>query len=263
MNNRGEMTPADYRDAGTKLRHLQHALLAFIIVEAWVLVLNSFHIFNNLTRMYNTDSFSEPKIKFFANVIEFLENHVTVAMFVSVIPIIMLLVYYTVLIRLYSLNTGILAAGLLGLFGEIVLSTFSLGYMSGKGAYLAVGMEYVLISAAVAILFRLLYSEAMREAAGGMNRVYESWEGLWKKTIIVCLAAVALALILSVVGEYNERKLETDKFLNYADERKMNLRIENIYRFNLMLHRITGIILMVFEMICIKRTRNAFADRER
>ena len=253
MEQSKKLSLAEYRETGTWLHRLRISLIAVLISDIVFVIFLNFLV----TLGVNME------VEFCINVENWLEEHNTLYGLIVFIPNAIVLIYYTSILMLHTYEKGLLAAGTLGIAGflyQTAISNVNSESVSSVESSLAAMLSTSLLLLLFGVIFRKIYCDSMKKAAGDtFDDTRKKWDGLWKLTLIIAAVSAVLLVVFQFVlrtelEEFNRDSYSFDSFDldSYYDQVK---RIVNIATIMTNIVTITEVILFLFELKCVKSTQ--------
>ena len=256
-----QLTVADYRETGAILDRMRKYLIVLFIADIVVFVLLTLTaIIINL----NTDS----EMTFFTAVLEFLSKRTLLLSLITMIPSLATVMYCIAMLRLHIFEKDLLVAGIVAFFLAVYQRTIPTISTSEADSTLSTAVGGGFLVLVLGIAFRKLYCDAMQKATKEMDPgIGEGWKGLWKLSLVVNIVAMLMLVVLNYVAQDVIKKVNEASFMWYdydgsgLDYVTLVRRLTVIALLLANIATIAGVIVMAFEMKCLKKTRAGVIEK--
>ncbi len=256
-----QLTVADYRETGAILDRMRKYLIVLFIADIVVFVLLTLTaIIINL----NTDT----EMTFFNSVLEFLSKRTLLLSLITMIPSLATVMYCIAMLRLHIFEKDLMVAGIVAFFLAVYQRTIPTISTSEADSTLSTAVGGGFLVLILGIAFRKLYCDAMQKATKEMDPgIGEDWKGLWKLSLVVNIVAILMLVVLNYVAQDVIKKVNEASFLWYdydgsgLDYVTLVRRLTVIALLLANIATIAEVIVMAFEMKCLKKTRAGVIEK--
>lgn len=256
-----QLTVADYRETGAILDRMRKYLIVLFIADIVVFVLLTLTaIIINL----NTDT----EMTFFNSVLEFLSKRTLLLSLITMIPSLATVMYCIAMLRLHIFEKDLMVAGIVAFFLAVYQRTIPTISTSEADSTLSTAVGGGFLVLILGIAFRKLYCDAMQKATKEMDPgIGEGWKGLWKLSLVVNIVAILMLVVLNYVAQDVIKKVNEASFLWYdydgsgLDYVTLVRRLTVIALLLANIATIAEVIVMAFEMKCLKKTRAGVIEK--
>lgn len=185
---RTKMSIQDYQETENILGKLRTINKDFLAVESIAFVL-----------IYLVSIGNSLESELCENIMEFLNEHDTIMMAISVSIAVITILYYILLIKIPFHGVDFILVGIVGFVS--LLYEGKTGSAS-NGNSLTPVVTGALISIALVFMFRKLYCDAMGKMTVDMSeRVGRSWRGLWRLSRLTCIISALVIIVLKIYAQ--------------------------------------------------------------